>query len=146
MERRNVAIVAAALSAGFGIAGLIIPVPLAQLFGLQPDATGAALIRLLSASYVAIAGLNWAARDLDGPAWRSIAIANAIGWSLSAVVTAAALVSGLGTVSTWIVVALQIPMSAVWLGAFARSRWPRTAARPLGPHGPTLMVRRLIDR
>jgi hypothetical protein len=123
MQPRNLALVGAALGAGFGAVGLIVPGSLAALFGIQLDATATALVRLVCASYVGLGALNWAARDLtDGAAWRVVAVGNATGWAISGVVVATALASGLGNATAWLIVALQFVTTVAWLGVFARSR------------------------
>jgi uncharacterized ion transporter superfamily protein YfcC len=123
MQPRNLALVGAALGAGFGAVGLIVPESLASLFGIQLDATATALVRLACASYVGFGALNWAARDLtDGEAWRVVAVGNATSWAISGAVAAIALASGLGNSVAWVVVALQFVMTIAWLGVFARSR------------------------
>lgn len=123
MQPRNLALVGAALGAGFGAVGLIVPESLAALFGIQLDATATALVRLVCASYVGFGALNWAARDLtDGAAWRVVAVGNATDWAISGAVAAIALASGLGDTIAWLIVALQFVMTIAWLGVFARSR------------------------
>jgi hypothetical protein len=125
MKPRNIALVGAALGAGFGGFGLIVPESLAALFGegIPLDPTAIGLVRLLCASYVGIGALNWAARDLtEGEAWRVVAVGNATGWASSGAVAAIALASGLGNSVSWVVVALQLVMTIAWLGVFARSR------------------------
>lgn len=123
MQPRNLALVGAALGAGFGAVGLIVPGSLGALFGIQLDATSTALIRLVCASYVGFGALNWAARDLtDDAAWRAVAVGNATDWAISGAVVAVALASGLGNATAWLIVALQFAMTIAWLGVFARSR------------------------
>ena len=125
MQPRNVALVGAALGAGFGVVGLIVPESLAALFGggIPLDATATALVRLLCASYVGFAALNWAARDLsDGAVWRAVAVGNASSWAISGAVATIGLASGLGNALAWVVVALQLVMTLAWLGVLAQSR------------------------
>jgi hypothetical protein len=122
MQPRNVALVGAAVGAGFGVVGLIVPGFFATLFGMEQTATTTALIRALCASYVGIAALDWAARNVtDAAAWRAIAVGNATGWAISGVVYATALVSGLGNSIAWSIVALQFAMTLLWLSLVARS-------------------------
>lgn len=133
MQPRNLALVGAALGAGFGTVGLIVPGSLAALFGIQLDATATALVRLVCASYVGFGALNWAARALtDGAAWRVVAVGNATGWAISGVVAATAMASGLGNSVAWVVVALQFVMTIAWLGVFARSRRSGRGTSSLG--------------
>ena len=132
MQFRNVALLGAALGAGFGAVGLIVPESLAALFGIPLDATATVLVRLVCASYVGFGALNWAARDLtDGAAWRVVAVGNATGWAISGAVVAAALASGLGNATAWLIVALQFVMAIAWLAVFAGSRrsGPETSSR-----------------
>lgn len=133
MQPRNLALVGAALGAGFGAVGLIVPESLAA--GIPLDATATVLVRLVCASYVGFGVLNWAARDLtDGAAWRAVAVGNATSWAISGAVLAIALASGLGNSVGWVVVGLQFVMTIAWLGVFVRSR-------PSGPGASSLGVR-----
>ena len=133
MQPRNVVLVGAGLGAGFGAVGLIVPESLATLFGIPLDVNARGLVRLLSASYVGIGALNWAARDLtDGAAWRAVAVGNATGWAISGAVAAIGLASGLGNAVGWVVVALQVVMTIAWLGVFARSRRSDPGTSSLG--------------
>ena len=132
MQFRNLALVGAALGAGFGAVGLIVPGSFATLFGIQLDATATALVRLACASYLGLGALNWAARDLtDQAAWRVVAIGNAPGWAISGAVVAAALASGLGNATAWLIVALQFVMTIAWLSVLAGNRrsGPDTSSR-----------------
>ena len=132
MQFRNLALVGAALGAGFGAVGLIVPGSFATLFGIQLDATATALVRLVCASYLGLGALNWAARDLtDQAAWRVVAIGNATGWAIGGAVVTAALVSGLGNATAWLMVAVQFVMTIAWLAVFAGKRrsGPETSSR-----------------
>ena len=136
MNRRNVALVGATVGAGFGVVGLIVPGFFATLFGIQIDETTTALIRLACASYVGLAVLDWMARDVtDAAAWRAIAVGSAIGWALSAVVIATALMSGLGSPMAWLMVAVQVTMALAWLSVVAQSSGRRVAGLPEGSAG-----------
>ena len=120
MRPRNLALVGAALGAGSGAVGLIVPGSFATLFGIPLDATVTALVRLACASYVGFGALNWAARDLtDQAAWRVIAIGNATSWAMGGAVVTAALVSGLGNATAWLMVAVQFVMTIAWFAVFA---------------------------
>ena len=135
MQPRNLALVGAALGAGFGLVGLVLPGSLAGLFGggISLDATETGLVRLLCASYAGLGALNWVARNLADPAaWRAIAVGNATGWGISGVVAATALASGLGDPVAWMVVALQVVMTVAWLSVLARNRQPGGVTSGLG--------------
>ena len=133
MQPRNVALVGAALGAGFGAVGLIAPEPLMSLFGIPLDVAATSLVHLVCASYVGFGALNWAARNLtDGEAWRVVAVGNATSWALSGAVAAIGLASGLGNSVAWVVVALQLVMTIAWLGVFARSRRSDLGTSSLG--------------
>ena len=123
MNPRNLALLGAALGAGTGAVGLLVPESFASLFGIPLDATSTSLARGLCASYLGFAALNWAARDLiDRAAWRVVAVGNATSWGISAAVAALALTSGLGNSAAYGLVGLQLVMTIAWLGVFARSR------------------------
>ncbi len=132
MHFRNLALVGAALGAGFGAIGLIVPGSFATVFGIQLDATATALVRLVCASYVGLGALNWAARNLtDEAAWRVVAVGNATGWAISGAVVTAALASGLGNATAWLIVALQLVTTIAWLSVLAGNRrsGPDTSSR-----------------
>lgn len=123
MSSRNLATIAAITSLVFGGVGLALPVAFGRVFGIELDGTATALVRLACASYVGFAVLAWLARDLTDPrAWRAVAGANAVSWAVSAVVTALALVSGLGNVGAWALVAMQVVFGAAWSVAYIRTR------------------------
>ena len=133
MHRRNLALVGAALGAGFGVVGLIAPESLMSLFGIPLDVTATSLVHLVCASYVGLGALNWAARDLtDGAAWRAVAVGNATSWGISGAVAAIGLASGLGNSVAWVVVALQLVMTIAWLAVYAGSRRANPGTDSLG--------------
>ena len=135
MQPRNVALAGAALGAGFGVVGLIVPESLGALFGggVALDATATGLVRMVCASYVGLAVLNWAARDLrDAAAWRVVAVGNASSWAISGAVAAISLASGVGNPVAWAVVALQVVMTVGWLSVFVRSRESGAGTTSLG--------------
>ena len=122
MTLRTLATIAAVASMLFGIPGLLIPDTMTAAFGVRLDATSIAVARLACASYIGFAVLNWLARDIsDAAAWRAISIGNAAAWGISAVVVTLAVLSGLGSATSWALVAMEVVFTAAWLWAYSRS-------------------------
>ena len=125
MAPRTVAIANVFVSLLLGGIGLVAPQAMATAFGVNLDQTGEALARLACASYVAWGVLAWLARDLTDPrAWRAVAGASAVGWTLGAAVTAIGRVSGLGGVQGWLIVVIQVVFAVAWVLVYARASSP----------------------
>ena len=123
MTLRTLPTIAAITSLFFGGVGLLAPQMLARTFGVESDmtATATTLARLASAAYIGYAVLAWLARDVSDPAaWRAVAAANTVSWTLSAVVAVFALSSGVGSAAAWAVIALQVAFAVAWSLSFMR--------------------------
>ena len=96
---------------------------LARTFGVESDMTptAATLARLASAAYIGCARPGRLSRDVSDPvAWRAVAAANTVSWTLKAVVARLAIGSGVGSVPAWAVVALQVAFAGGWSLSFPR--------------------------
>jgi uncharacterized membrane protein YfcA len=130
MAPRTVATANVFVSLLLGGIGFIAPQAMATAFGVNLDQIGEVLARLACASYVAFGVLAWLARDLTDPgAWRAVAGASAVGWTLGAAVTAVGRASGLGGVQGWLIVAIQVVFAVAWVLVYARAS--STSSNPL---------------
>ena len=115
MDRRTFMIIAAVVSVGSGLAGLLAPAQLAVVFGVTFDDVGLSQARLLGAAYLGYAAIVWFGRDVrDSGAQRAIALGNFVTWTLGLVVTVVGIAAGLGSTQTWLLVALEVPFAAAW--------------------------------
>jgi hypothetical protein len=123
MGFRIVATIAAVDSLAFGIAGLVFPAQLASAIAGELDPLALTIVRLAAASYVGYGVLAWLVRDRqDARTIQAVCLANAVSWGLSAVVFAAALLSGLGGTVLWAIVAMQVAFAVAWLVPLRRPR------------------------
>jgi hypothetical protein len=115
MDRRTFMTIAAVVSVGSGLAGLLAPAQLAAVFGVTFDEAALSQARLLGAAYLGYAAIVWFGRDVrDSGAQRAIALGNFVSWTLGLVVTVVGIAAGLGSTQTWLLVALEVPFAAAW--------------------------------
>jgi hypothetical protein len=115
MDRRTFMTVAAVVSVGSGLAGLLAPAQLAAVFGVTFDDVALSQARLLGAAYLGYAATVWFSRDVrDSAAQRALALGNFVGWTLALVVTVLGITTGLGSAQTWLLVAVEVPFAAAW--------------------------------
>jgi hypothetical protein len=128
MNRQIFTRIAAAMGAVTGVAALLAPAELAQVFGVVLDDVGRSQTRLLGAAYIGYAAIVWLSRDIrDLTAQRAIALGNFVSWALSLIVAIAGLVAGLAGPQSWALVALEVAFAAAW-GYFAISDWAGVSA------------------
>ena len=115
MNRRTFMSIAAGESALVGLAGLLAPAQLAGVFGVTLDEAGLAQARLLGGAYLGYVPILWLLKDVrDATVQRAVALGSLATWALGLVVTAAAIVAGLGTTQTWFLIGLQVVFTAAW--------------------------------
>jgi hypothetical protein len=127
MTMRTVAIASAAIGALFGLAALLVPAQFVASFGVELPEAGLLTTRLFGAHVLAIAVIDWFARDdLPGEAKdgaeRGIVIANLLSLTLSMILVAAAAVAGIVNAFGWVNVGILAVLAVAWLyfGLFAR--------------------------
>lgn len=119
MNRQTFMGVAAAVSVAAGLAALVAPAQSSALFGLELDAVGISLTRLLGAAYLGYVPIVWFARKIqDSPAQRAIALGSFVSWAVSLVMTTAGVMGGLGETQAWLLVVVDVVFTAAW-GFFA---------------------------
>jgi hypothetical protein len=97
MKLNTVFLAAAILGVVFGLFALVAPAPFITLQGLTPSLGLGIALRGIGAAYLGYAALNWLARGwTDRTARRGAAIANLIGFGLTAVVTLYGIFSAVG--------------------------------------------------
>jgi hypothetical protein len=110
MKLNTVFLAAAILGVVFGLFTLMVPAAFITLQGLTASLGLGIALRGIGAAYLGYAALNWMARGwTDRTARRGAAIANLVGFGLTAVVTLYAITSGVGApVPGWVNFALQV--------------------------------------
>lgn len=93
----------------------------ATAFGIHLDTMGVALARLACASYIGFGALNLMARHVeDARAWQAISAGNAVSWAVSGAVVVHGVLTGLGQVTTLVLLALQIGFAVSWAATYVR--------------------------
>jgi hypothetical protein len=111
---RNLFLVDTFVAGAFGIVLVAAPELLMQLYGIQSDAGGIFIARLLGAFVLGQGPLLWWARDQTAtPAGLAITRGHGIIDSISTVVCAAAILRGTMNAGGWVIVALFAAFGAV---------------------------------
>jgi hypothetical protein len=120
MTMRTVAIASAAIAALFGLAALLVPAQFVAAFGVELPEAGLLTARLFGVHVLAIAVIDWFARDdlpgesQDG-AERGIVIANLLTLTLSIILVSAAALAGIVNAFGWVNVGLLAVIDVAWL-------------------------------
>ena len=127
MTIRNLAIVSAALALLFGLPALLVPAPFVAPFGVELSEAGLLVTRLFGGHLLALAVVDWYARDdLRGGGRpgveRGIVLANLLTPALSIVILVIGILGGLVNALAWVNVALLalIGIGWVYLGLMER--------------------------
>ena len=109
MKLRSVMIFSTIVSAVFGIAFVLVPAQVVQLYGPTPDASLTYIGRLLGASLVGYAFLTWSARDAaDSGARRAIVFALFVGESIGFIMALIGQLAGVVNMLGWSTVAVYL--------------------------------------
>src|SRR5919106_411567 len=140
MNIRNIAVASAVVAALFGLAALLVPAQFLALYGVELPEAGVVVTRLFGAHVLAIAVLDWFARnDLRGGgqpgAERGIVLVNVLSPALTIVLVVGAILGGLINEFGWVSVAILAVLGIAWiyLGLLER---PGAAAGTSSPPGP----------
>src|SRR5688572_9228074 len=132
MNIHNLAVVSAVVAGLFGITALLIPAQFLAVYGVELPEAGLVMTRLFGAHVLAIAVLDWFARnDLRGGgrpgAERGIVQVNVLSPTLTIILVVVAILGGLVNVFGWVSVAVLAVLGIAWvyLGLLER---PRAAA------------------
>ena len=130
MAFKTLMTVAGVLGILFGIGFLLAPTPLLAQYGVQTDAAGVFVARLLGAALLELGLVFFLARRVEDPAtMRAIAMGACIGELAGFWITLRIQLTGLVNSMGWSSVAIY----GVLAVAFGRLAFGRYAARPMNP-------------
>jgi hypothetical protein len=112
----------AVLALVFGLAQLIIPVPVLGIFGVKLDVNAELFARAQGAAYLGYAVANWQARTADLRMQRAIALADLIVAVAGALISLYAISLGNGNSLMWIWVVAFVVFGAWQAYALSASR------------------------
>jgi hypothetical protein len=133
MNIRNLAVASALVAALFGLAALLVPAQFLAPFGVELPEAGLVVTRLFGAHVLAIAVLDWFARnDLRGGgqpgAERGIVLVNVLSPALSIVLVVGAILAGIVNAFGWVNVAVLAVLGIAWIYLGLMERSAETAA------------------
>jgi hypothetical protein len=129
MRIRHLFSVTAILMIGFGLGFLLIPVPLFNIYGVQLTASGVMLAHVSGAAVGALGTLAWGARALEESRSQRVALAAlAVFFILKSTVTLLAQLSGVFNALGWSILALDVPLAALYLVAL----WQASRVQDVG--------------
>lgn len=108
-------ILSAAVLIPFGLGFLLIPKLLLVNYGVELDASAERLVRMMGSAVMALGLLALLARNLDGPGRRLAGKALLCFFLLKFVVTLEAVLGGMFNTLGWTILAVDLPMSVVWV-------------------------------
>lgn len=109
MSRSTYMAVAAVLALVFGLAFLLIPARLLDLYGIGTDEVGLYLARYVGSTYIGIGLIAWLARNApEGPALRAVITGSFVLSAIGLVIAVFDALSGLGNALTWLTVAVYV--------------------------------------
>ena len=120
MNIHNLAVASAVVAALFGLAALFVPAQFLAPLGVELPEAGLVMTRLFGAHVLAIAVLDWFARnDLRGGgrpgAERGIVLVNVLAPALSIVLVAGAILGGIANALGWVNVAILAVIGIGWV-------------------------------
>jgi hypothetical protein len=133
MNIHNLAVVSAVVAGLFGLGALLVPAPFVGFFGVELPEAGLVMTRLFGAHVLAIAVLDWFARnDLRGGgrpgAERGIVLVNVLSPALSIILVAGAILAGIVNELGWVNVAILAVLGIAWVYLGLLERRGATAA------------------
>jgi hypothetical protein len=109
MRLNMLLVVSAAISAVFGAVFVVVPGPVAAIYGITLDKAGMLVAQLFGAALIGFAVLNWFARDVTDPAGRqAVVLSNLVGDAVGFVVILLGQLSGIANALGWTSVALYL--------------------------------------
>lgn len=107
MKLSNLLVVAAVIGVVFGMAFLVASGPVAAIYGVTLDRAGMLMAQLFGAALIAIAVLNWLARNVTDPqARQAVVLANLTGDVIGGVVILIGQLGGIANALGWSSVAI----------------------------------------
>jgi len=109
MRLNMLLVVSAAIAAVFGAVFIVVPGPVAAIYGITLDKAGVLAAQLFGAALVGFAVLNWFARDVTDPTGRqAVVLSNLVGDAVGFVVILLGQLSGIANALGWINVVLYL--------------------------------------
>ena len=109
MKLKNLLVVAAVISALFGVAFVVATGPLLAVYGITLDKAGTLVAQLFGALLIAFAVLNWFARNVTDPqARQAVVLANLVGDGVGFVVILIGQLAGIANAFGWSTVAIYL--------------------------------------
>jgi len=126
MRLNNLLVVAAVISAVFGVAFLVASGPLLALYGVTLDKAGTLVAQLFGALLIGLAVLNWFARNVTDPAARqAVVFGNLTGDVVGFVVILIGQLAGITNALGWSSVAIYLLLALAF--AYVQFMQPRSA-------------------
>ena len=109
MRLNMLLVVSAAIAAVFGAVFVVVPGPVAAIYGITLDKAGMLVAQLFGAALIGFAVLNWFARDVTDPTGRqAVVMSNLVGDAVGFVVILLGQLSGIANALGWTSVALYL--------------------------------------
>ena len=141
MNLHNLAVVSTVVAGLFGLAALLVPAQFLAVYGVKLPEAGLLVTRLFGAQVLAIAVLDWFARnDLRGGgqpgAERGIVLVNVLSPALTIVLLVGAILGGIVKELGWVTVVLLAVIGIAWIYLGGLLERPAAAGGPSSPPGP----------
>jgi hypothetical protein len=109
MRLNMLLVVSAAIAAVFGAVFVVVPGPVAAIYGITLDKAGMLVTQLFGAVLIGFAVLNWFARDVTDPTGRqAVVLSNLVGDAVGFAVILLGQLSGIANALGWTSVALYL--------------------------------------
>ena len=109
MRLNMLLVVSAAIAAVFGAVFVVVPGPVAAIYGITLDQAGMLAAQLFGGALIGFAVLNWFARDITDPTGRqAVVLSNLVGDTIGFVVILLGQLSGIVNALGWATVALNL--------------------------------------
>lgn len=109
MRLNMLLVVSAAIAAVFGAVFVVVPGPVAAIYGITLDKAGMLAAQLFGGALIGFAVLNWFARDVTDPTGRqAVVLSNLVGDTVGFVVILLGQLSGIVNTLGWATVALNL--------------------------------------
>jgi hypothetical protein len=126
MRLNTLFVISAALGAVFGVLFVVVPGPLASVYGITLDKAGLLIAQLFGAALIGFAVLDWLARGVTDPdARQAIVLGNLAADVIGFVVILLGQLAGIANAVGWTTVAIYLLLALGW--AYFQFMQPRRA-------------------
>ena len=126
MRLNALLMISAVLGAIFGVLFVVVPGPLATIYGITLDKAGLLVAQLFGAALVGFAVLDWLARNVTDPeARQAVMLANLVADVIGFVVILLGQLAGIANALGWTTVAIYLLLALGW--AYFQFMQPRRA-------------------